>query len=433
MVPNSAPSGGDEGDNSDHCLACGTRGLARANFCPQCGSVISDRALPAYCMTCGDSFDNGDEFCSSCGAERRSADLAGGQDAEPRESKSRETATRDPGQQNTESPGSEQSARQIDVETQQMFRQRVQEYVSDGWEITEDHGETVVLTNRGIGSMPGHAILLFFTGGIGNLVYGWYSYSLEANTQRLSAHDESSVSTQMADGASGPTVDNEMDQLTAGFASSIMMFVGLVALIGGSPASMAMGLTLITVSIGLIPPVQDRLRRSQSITSFGRQRSVDHRVRDSDDKTDQPCVVCAEEFEDGLIRRRRDETLVFGVPVRTHTEEQNHYCADCAHAEPIEGIPPTSKAGWQVREDTNTDTDVEASASAGADGDVDADVKSHSHAESTGDQAPDQRFSRDSRSQTTTGSTAESRLTESAGDSVTADTAESDRERSKNN
>lgn len=430
MVPNSAPSGGGKSGNSNHCSACGTQFLPGANFCPQCGSVVGKSTLPAYCMTCGESFDSDDEYCSSCGTQRQSVESAGRQTPAVRESENRGTAVTGFRQQKAESAGNENrfgetDSETFDVETRQMFRRRVREHIDNGWEITEDYGHEVVLTERDIGSIPGHAALLLFTGGVGNLVYGWYNYSLDANTRRLSVGNKYSEPTRASGGVStsasnserydemdnkiNDEVDYEMDQLTAGFASSVMMCIGLVSLITGSPAGMAMGLTLITISIGLVPAIRERLRRSCSITSFGRQRHVDHQIRNSNEECEQPCIVCGEEFRDGVIRHRRDETVVFGVPVRIHGQKSNSYCADCAQDEPIEGIPPADETGWLVG--------VESESASGPD------------TESSSGQTTNQRSSRGSRSQTAVGS----HLTESARSWVNRDIDETDRERFENN
>jgi len=44
------------------------------------------------------------------------------------------------------------------------------------------------------------------------------------------------------------------------------------------------------------------------------RRPPDH---PSTERTEAPCVVCGEAFERGVVRRRRDETVVAGVPIRT--------------------------------------------------------------------------------------------------------------------
>ena len=76
-----------------------------------------------------------------------------------------------------------------------------------------------------------------------------------------------------------------------------------------------------------------RLGRRHAVTEFGRTRTVDHRVVTPIDHVDESCVVCGEEFDGGMIRRRRDEILIASLAVFTHELEHNHYCTDCARSE----------------------------------------------------------------------------------------------------
>jgi hypothetical protein len=91
--------------------------------------------------------------------------------------------------------------------------------------------------------------------------------------------------------------------------------------------------------------VERRLDRRHGISRFGRVRTVDHRITSATERTEAPCVVCGEAFERGVVRRRRDETVIAGVPVRTHSMRHNHYCADCAREELFGGDAGDARAG----------------------------------------------------------------------------------------
>lgn len=322
------------GDDGGQCSNCGNRVLAQANYCQRCGSTVGGLTRPAYCSNCGESYGEDDEYCASCGKNRPRAEPATDQQAEPSESSRRHESG---GETQTSTDSS------VDPQRQEAFRRHVREYVNDGWELTEDYGDRVVITDRGIGSLPAHAVLLIFTGGLGNLAYGWYSHSAGAETRRLAAAD-----TQSREESQDREIDTEMDKLTAGFVSSTTMFVGLALMLAGTPSAIALGLTLVTVSVGLVPPVRDRLRQRRSLTDFGRHRRVEQRLSKNFEDDSQPCIVCGEACDEGVQRRRREETLVFGVPVRIHDSQVNNYCQDCAETEPIGEVDSLNATGWQV-------------------------------------------------------------------------------------
>ncbi|ERH03493.1 MAG: hypothetical protein J07HR59_00607 [Halorubrum sp. J07HR59] len=336
--------GGSASDDGGQCSNCGNRVLARANYCQRCGSAVSGLTRPAYCSNCGDSYSEDDEYCASCGKNRPPAEPTTDQQVDPSESSRRdESANRI---QTSTDPS-------VDPQRQEAFRRRVREYVNDGWELTEDYGDRVVVTDRSIGSLPAHAALLIFTGGLGNLAYGWYSYAAGAETRRLAAVDTQSKEKSRSEKIDAE-MDAEMDKLTAGFVSSTTMFVGLALMLAGTPSAIALGLTLVTVSVGLIPPIQDRLHQRRSLTDFGRHRRVEQRLSGEIEDDSQTCIVCGEACNEGIQRRRRDETLVFGVPVRIHNSQVNSYCEDCAETEPIGEIDSLDATGWHVASTSTT-------------------------------------------------------------------------------
>lgn len=323
----------------DECHDCGRAVTPGANFCPGCGADLrpgtstppSSAEPPAYCTECGDPFDRGDEYCSTCGAPR-----SGTGDA----------VDRDP-------------SRADDAEARQAFRQRVRDHLDAGWELRSDHGDRVVLVDRDVGSIPIHVLLLLTTGGVGNLLYGWYNYVERAETRRLAVDEELPASDLDAPGSHEDPLVTASGYLLSGLLLTIGLGIAAVGVGQGAILGSLFGLGFAAVGLALVPPVERRLGRRHAPPTFGRVRTVDHRITRSTERTDAPCVVCGDEFERGVVRRRRDETAVAGLPVWTHSMRYNHYCADCARAELFGG---------------NSDA-VATDASAGVDAEADADAE----------------------------------------------------------
>lgn len=300
------------------CHSCGSTVSQDAAFCPQCGTERPAARRASFCGDCGAKFAAEDAFCSNCGASR-------GLRSEP-------NGTLEESRAPTALRG---------------FRRHVQEHLEEGWEIEQDYGNRVVLIDRDIGSIPIHVMLLIFTGGLGNLLYGWYQYVHTAERRYLSVDDMESVDdvgpveerqsrsdgtvrSSSSDRASG--TDDGQSIVHYGTSLAVLLF-GLAFLTGGGSVGAGIGLVLVTVAMSLLPPVRDRIDRRHELTAFGRRRTVDQRVIAADEPHDEDCVVCGREFDGGLLRRRRDETVIAGLPVRTHRMQYNHYCPDCARAE----------------------------------------------------------------------------------------------------
>lgn len=312
----------DPGDPPAACPACDEAVPAGASFCPDCGVDLGDPSDPAYCAECGEAFDDGDRFCSNCGASRSSGGPPG--TASDRRT---DAAERSDGP-DASSSRSESSPR----ESARAFRRRVQDHLDAGWDVERDDGDRVVLVDRGIGSVGVHILLFIFTSGIGNLLYGWWHYSKLAERRRLVRGDETSAR------APSSAADESRTETVAGYILIALLLViggwiGFLAATSGSPPAALIGLAFIGLGLGVAPPVRRRLDRRHGITKFGRRRTVDHRIVRPPESVDEPCVVCDEPFDRGLVRRRRDETVVAGVPVRTHSIRHNHYCVDCAQSE----------------------------------------------------------------------------------------------------
>ena len=304
----------DPGGPPAACPSCGEAVPAGASFCPDCGADLGDPADPAYCAECGEAFDDDDRFCSNCGASRS----GGGPDASER-SNGRPERSSDAG-----SPSPD--------ETERAFRRRVQDHLDAGWDVERDDGDRVVLVDRGIGSVGVHILLFIFTSGIGNLLYGWWHYSKLAERRRLVRGDETRVRVPSSV-ETGGTTETVSAYLLSGLLLLIGGWIGFLSVEPASPPVALIALAFAGLGLGVAPPVRRRLDRRHGITAFGRQKTVDHRTVRPPEPVDEPCVVCGEEFDRGLVRRRRDETVVAGVPVRTHSIRHNHYCPDCARSE----------------------------------------------------------------------------------------------------
>ena len=316
------------------CHACDATVSADANFCPACGADLADGTEAQFCGSCGNRFASDDAFCSECGAERDGggSESPAGHAAVPAARSASSTADTTP-DTNESTPDADEST----------FRRRVQQHLDAGWEIERDGGDTVVLVDRDIGSIPIHVLLLFTTGGLGNLLYGYYHHSILAETRRLAVDDEYY-----------PMPKRESDEETAlmtasayGLSAVVLLvgsFIAITAAQNGSVAMVGVGIALAVAGLALTPPADDRLDRRHETTAFGRHKTVDHRVLEPVDPCEEPCVVCDDRFDGGVIRRRRDETLVAGVPIRTHEYELNHYCAACARAELFGTTGPAAPA-----------------------------------------------------------------------------------------
>ena len=279
------------------CQQCEADVQPSTNFCPHCGTAIG-------CPDCGTRFAENAAFCSQCGTERPTA--------------------------------SDSQSQPDDGERYDEFRRRVESYTEAGWEITADHGDHVTVVDREIGSIGVHVLLLLFTSGFGNLLYGWYHYSKLATTRHLSVGG-STPGPEWTETAE-TTTESSIPATGIAYLTSFLIWVmSLTFLIGAvGTGSVGLGLLSLLFAAGgsyMLPPVQRRLDRRHRLTMFGRHKTVDRRVVHPHEAYEADCVVCGCSVGHGVLRRRRDETLVAGIPVRTHRLETNHYCTACVRDE----------------------------------------------------------------------------------------------------
>ncbi|UIO98971.1 hypothetical protein Hbl1158_10540 [Halobaculum sp. CBA1158] len=253
----------------------------------------SRSSAPSACPACGTSLGAADRFCSSCGrAVGRDDPAADGR------------------------PGPEDRA---------WLDRRVADLRAEGWDPVADDGDRVVLRDRGVGSLPVHAALLVFTGGIGNLVYALYRYT--SGAPRLIVD---------ADGTERRPDERDTDlrsvatALVAGtLAFSAVVMVGVAVLASLSEAALAAGgLAIVALALAAATAIPSIARDGrESITTFGRRRTVDRdRVRNPPD----PCAACGSRVFRGEHRRYAERLYIAGVPVRTASSGANTYCASCA-------------------------------------------------------------------------------------------------------
>jgi len=90
---------------------------------------------------------------------------------------------------------------------------------------------------------------------------------------------------------------------------------------------------LLALGVFVTPSLRRRIDHRESVTEFGKRRSVDSRVIKPEDEKTINCVVCGTKTKKGLLRRYREEIYIAGVPLFTRSEEYNSYCTECAMKE----------------------------------------------------------------------------------------------------
>jgi hypothetical protein len=261
---------------------------------------------PSYCHNCGSELDAGDRFCSDCGTEVGSS----GESAD------------------TESASESGPSASAEADTQRAFRRRVNTHLANGWEVQYDAGDEVVLVDRGFGSIGIHVLLLIFTSGIGNVIYGWYNYSKDADRMTISTDDGV---THMGD-SEAPNLDGSDDSGEASlrhYALGLVLLLLGVFVIGTSLTSFGgilLGIGLVLLSIVVLPPARRRVRNRHPPTTFGTTNTVEERTAPG---TDQLCSICREPIDQGVVREYEKEKVVAGIPLYTEEAGENWYCESC--------------------------------------------------------------------------------------------------------
>ncbi|ERH08284.1 MAG: hypothetical protein J07HX64_00024 [halophilic archaeon J07HX64] len=309
-----------------HCPHCGTETTPDHSYCIICGGDLS--ALhDVAAMDHDPSEQSGQTATDRTETGQTTTDrIETGQTTTDRTETGQTTTDRiETGQTTTDQTETGQT------DSAAAFRKRVRYLLSNGWDLKYDAGDEVVLVDRGIGSIGVHMLLLMFTGGLGNLLYAWYHYSV-TSTQVMLRANETELGYEVVDPSGGQT-----DLKTAGETTgSLSRFAyGLVSLVVGILLIVTTGFDLapslfgglfVLLSFFLIPPIRRRIENRHSPTTFGSTESIEERyVTD----TDHPCTVCGARVDDGLVKDYKREQVFAGIPLYTMEQGENYYCAEC--------------------------------------------------------------------------------------------------------
>jgi hypothetical protein len=259
---------------------------------------------PSYCSNCGSALDPGDRFCSDCGEAVAETD----------------DSPDDSGAQDREA-----------------FRRRVNRYLSEGWEIQYDAGDEVALVDRGYGSIGVHILLLIFTGGIGNAIYGWYHYEKtatqivigEGDSEDVPPAGEASLNSAQTGGSLGPVeADDDSAPLSHYVGGIFLALLGVLVVVTSLAdlGALLFGIGVLLTSLLVFPPVRSRLRDRHPPSTFGPTQTVEEYAVSG---TDQLCSVCRDRVDEGVVREYREEQVAAGIPLYTIEAGENWYCQSC--------------------------------------------------------------------------------------------------------
>jgi hypothetical protein len=295
---------------------------------------------PAYCQHCGSAVTPGHSYCPDCGG-----DLT-------------RTRARETGSRGHDGQGSDDRT----------FWRRVNDYLSRDWRVESNSGDRVVLVSRSVGSLGAHAMLALPTGGLGNLLYGWYEYAHNPDRLVLRAdgadytpgrgHARTRVTSRRTDPTLGDRIAASLRRPLSQFLAGLGLLVcGLVLAAGfgtGLPA-LLLGLAALVVSVLVLPPTRRRLRERHPPTAFGPTASVEERyVAD----TDRLCTVCRRRVDAGVVRDYQQEYTLAGVPLYTIASSENYYCESC-HVTGESAVDALDTARWTDLPDEAADDAVD--------------------------------------------------------------------------
>ncbi|AFZ71643.1 zinc ribbon domain-containing protein [Natronobacterium gregoryi] len=274
-----------------------------------------------YCSNCGATLEPSMTYCPSCG-ER----------IDRHDDRSPSNAT--------------------DSASRHRLESRIAAAVRDGWRLEHDFGDHAVMVRRTFGSADEHLLValvtVWWTMGIGNVLYGTYKYVEDADRMvlRTEPHDDDSAEQASLDSHLLGRVTAAVCWLTA----AVLAAIGVVIAASGlSPVLYALAAGFAFLGLISLPSVSDRLARRHSLLTNGRTRTVEERtVVDYD----RPCTACSEPVGRGLERIYRAEISVFGFPV-TGSEGRNYYCRRCANADVAK--PQPASPGDRPQAEPETD------------------------------------------------------------------------------
>ncbi|QLG62331.1 zinc ribbon domain-containing protein [Halorarum salinum] len=251
-----------------------------------------------FCSACGARLSPGDRFCSQCGDPVAAADPGSVAEA-------------------SSSPGDADRA---------WLRRRVADFRVRGWTVEHDHGDRVVLADRGFGSLPVHVLLLVLTGGVGNVLYAWYRHTSGAPRREIRADGTERSSPDDA----GLGVDHwTAAGATFGFllvvAAAVVLAAGATSAASGPLVPVA-GLLFVAIALGVTYFPLAARQGDVPLTTVGRKRTVStDRLRNPP----EPCAACGDRIRSGVRRGYADRWYLAGLPLRTYESGENVYCRAC--------------------------------------------------------------------------------------------------------
>lgn len=264
-----------------------------------------------FCSACGARLSPGDRFCSQCG---NAVDTAG-----------------------SESGATSSSRSSLDAD-RAWLRRRVEDFRVRGWTVERDHGDRVVLVDRGFGSLPVHVLLLVLTGGVGNVLYAWYRHTSGAPRREI-----------RADGTERGYPDDAglgVDPWTAGGAvlgflfvvAAALAFAAAAASVAPGPLVLVTGVLFLAIALGVTYFPLAARRGDVPLSTVGRKRTVStDRVRNPP----EPCAACGDRIRSGARRAYADRWYLAGLPLRTYESGENVYCRACFGGETDADDPDT--------------------------------------------------------------------------------------------
>ncbi|AEH37357.1 zinc ribbon domain-containing protein [Halopiger xanaduensis] len=325
-----------------YCSHCGRSLEPPVNYCPNCGTAIErrDRSSGVRSQPHGRS-SRTESRQPSVGEFSQTRSHAG-----DRSRSSSSSSQRDARTARTSSTTASSADRDVDPTARKQLETRIARATRDGWELEHDFGDHAVMVRRTFGDTDEHLVValltVWWTMGLGNVLYGAYRYVEDAERMVLRAGPPEEPETEAKR-------SHLLERATAAvcwFAGAILALIGLQV-----SATSAVGLGLLALAFGfaamgasVLPSVRSRLERRHSVTTNGRARSVDERFVVA---YDRPCSVCAEPVGRGIERIYRSEFCLLGVPL-TGSTGRNYYCQRCANAERSSTGPHTAPSEWKA-------------------------------------------------------------------------------------
>ncbi|WP_247001477.1 zinc-ribbon domain-containing protein [Halosolutus gelatinilyticus] len=298
------------------------------------GRDRGDRGV-RYCSNCGESLPPPAKYCPSCGTPT-------GRDGSSADGRTRSRSAADP-------------TRSASATTdREILEHRIATAVRNGWELERDFGDHAVMVRRTFGGLNAHLLValvsVWWTMGLGNVLYGAYRYVTDADRAVLWADDVDGAGTDAVRvGIDTETADRAVSdgrtsaRLTAAvywLVAAVTAGIG-VSLSGSIVATGAFALASMVAlaGVGALPSVRRRLDRRHSVLANGRVRSVDERAVV---EFRRPCSACADIVGRGVERTYREDVCLFGVPLST-SSGRNYYCRRCANAERVSVPDPSAE------------------------------------------------------------------------------------------